>query len=37
MDAEVFAVLCLVEAVDPPNGMGRSWTTGSDTGSDPDD
>ncbi len=37
MDPEIFAALCAVELVDPVSKVGGSWTTGSGTGSDPDD
>jgi len=37
MDPEIFAVFCAVELVDQPYQVGGSWTTGSGTGSDPDD
>lgn len=37
MEPEIFAALCAVELVDQPHQVGGSWTTGSGTGSDPDD
>lgn len=37
MDAEIFAALCAIEADNQSAQAGGSWTTGSGTGSDPDD
>jgi len=35
---EIFAAVCAVESIDNAFVLlGASWTTGSDTGSDPDD
>lgn len=37
METEVFAMLCVVESVEVDTVCCATWTTGSDTGSDPDD
>lgn len=37
MAAEVFAALCAVPTPPVESAQAGSWTTGSDTGSDPDD
>lgn len=34
---EIFAALCAVESTEQLATYNASWTTGSDTGSDPDD
>ena len=37
MYPEIFAALCAVKLVDQPYQVCGTWTTGSGTGSDPDD
>lgn len=37
MKAEIFAAICAVKVIENPAVNGGSWTTGSNTGSDPDD
>lgn len=37
MVPEIFAALCVVELGNQLSQVGGSWTTGSGTGSDPDD